>query len=53
MRRHALRTLDTWHLALASLAVPALAAPAKEEIGFATRDDGQATVAEELGFTRV
>jgi uncharacterized protein len=53
VRRYALRTLDTWHLALASLVVPALAAPAKEEIGFATRDDGQATVAEELGFTRV
>jgi uncharacterized protein len=53
MRRHALRTLDTWHLALASLSVPALAAPAKEEMGFATRDDDQATVAEALGFTRV
>ncbi len=53
MRRHALRTLDTWHLALASLSVPALAAPAKEEIGFATRDADQATVAEALGFTRV
>jgi predicted nucleic acid-binding protein len=53
VREHALRTLDTWHLAVASLTVPALAAAEKEEIGFASRDDGQATVAEELGFTRV
>ena len=52
-RRHALRTLDTWHLAVASLTVPALAKPEKEEIGFASRDDDQGTVAEELGFKRV
>jgi predicted nucleic acid-binding protein len=53
VREHALRTLDAWHLAVASLTVPALAAPEKEEIGFASRDDEQATIAEELGFTRV
>jgi uncharacterized protein len=53
VREHALRTLDAWHLAVASLTVPALAAPEQDEIGFASRDEEQATVAEELGFTRV
>ncbi len=52
MREHALRTLDIWHLAVASLTVPALARPEKEEIAFASRDEDQATVAEELGFKR-
>lgn len=53
VREHALRTLDTWHLAIASLTVPALARPEQEEIAFASRDDDQATVAEQLGFKRV
>jgi uncharacterized protein len=53
VRAHALRTLDAWHLAAASLTVPALAAPEQEQIGFASRDDSQAAAAEELGFTRV
>ena len=53
VREHALRTLDAWHLAVASLTVPALAAPEQEEIGFASRDDGQAAVAEELGFKHI
>jgi uncharacterized protein len=53
VREHALRTLDTWHLAVASLTVPALAAPEQEAIGFASRDEGQAAVAEQLGFKRV
>ncbi len=53
VREHALRTLDSWHLAVASLTVPALAAPEKDEIGFASRDENQASVAEQLGFTRV
>lgn len=52
-RRYALRTLDTWHLAVATLTVPALAVPEKEEIAFASRDEDQATVAEQLGFARV
>ena len=52
VREHALRTLDIWHLAVASLTVPALAKP-EQEIGFASRDDEQATVAEELGFKRI
>jgi uncharacterized protein len=53
VREHALRTLDAWHLAVASLTVPALAASEQEEIGFASRDEEQAAVAEGLGFTRV
>jgi predicted nucleic acid-binding protein len=53
VREHALRTLDSWHLAVASLTVPALAEPEQEEIAFASRDEGQARVAEHLGFTRV
>jgi uncharacterized protein len=53
VREHALRTLDAWHLAVASLTVPTLAGPEKEEIAFASRDKDQATVAEALGFKRV
>jgi len=53
VREHALRALDAWHLAVASLTVPALAAPDKDEIAFASRDEDQATVAEELGFKRI
>jgi predicted nucleic acid-binding protein len=53
VREHALRALDAWHLAVASLTLSVLAAPEREEIGFASRDEGQAAVAEELGFTRV
>jgi hypothetical protein len=33
--------------------VPTLAEFEKEEIAFASRDDQQTTLAEELGFTRV
>lgn len=53
VREHALRALDAWHLAIASLTVPALAAPEKEEIAFASRDEEQAAVAEQLGFKRI
>jgi uncharacterized protein len=53
VREHALRTLDTWHLAVAALTVPALAKPEREEIAFASRDDEQAAVAEELGFKHI
>jgi predicted nucleic acid-binding protein len=52
VREHALRALDAWHLAVASLTVPALAKPEQEEIAFASRDEDQATVAEQLGFKR-
>jgi uncharacterized protein len=53
VREYALRTLDAWHLAVASLTVPTLAEVEKEEIAFASRDEDQATVAETLGFKRV
>lgn len=53
VREHALRALDAWHLAVASLTVAALAQPEKEEIAFASRDEDQAMVAERLGFKRV
>lgn len=52
VREHALRAMDCWHLAVASLAVPALA-ESGEQIAFASRDEAQAAVAELLGFTRV
>lgn len=52
VREHALRALDAWHLAVAELTVPALAEKG-EEIGFASRDEAQATVAEQLGFERI
>jgi predicted nucleic acid-binding protein len=53
VRQHALRTMDAWHLVVAALTVPALAESEKEEIAFASRDDHQATVAEQLGFKRI
>ena len=52
VREHALRALDAWHLAVASLTVPALAEPG-EEIAFASRDEAQAKVAGLLGFSRI
>ena len=51
VRRHGLRTLDAWHLATASLALPRIAQPG-EPLGFATRDEEQGAVAETLGFVR-
>lgn len=52
VRRTGIRSMDAWHLACASLALPALAEPG-EGLGFATRDAEQAAVARELGFTTV
>lgn len=49
VREHALRALDAWHLAVAAIAVPPLASPG-EEIAFASRDEAQRAVAEQLGF---
>jgi uncharacterized protein len=51
-RQHGLRALDALHVALASIAIPKLADKG-EPIGFASRDGGQATVAESLGFAAV
>ncbi len=52
MREHALRAMDAWHLAVAEFDVPILVEK-DEEMGFASRDEAQAAIAEELGFTRV
>ncbi len=52
VREHALRAMDAWHLAVASLTVPPLA-EAGEEIAFASRDEAQAAVAGTLGFSRI
>jgi predicted nucleic acid-binding protein len=51
-RAHGLRALDAWHLAVASIVLPQVADKG-EPIGFASRDGGQATVAESLGFAAV
>lgn len=52
VRKHGLRALDAWHIAVAQLALPTLVEK-DEKIGFASRDETQATVAEQLGFTRI
>ena len=52
VREHALRAMDAWHLAVASLTMPPLA-EAGEQIAFASRDEAQATAAVTLGFTRL
>jgi uncharacterized protein len=52
VREHALRAMDAWHLAVASLTVPPLT-EAGEQIAFACRDEAQAAVAQTLGFTRI
>ena len=52
VREHALRAMDAWHLATATLTMPPLAERG-EPIGFASRDHEQATVAELLGFKQI
>jgi len=52
VRSHALRAMDAWHLAVASLTVPSLAERG-EDIAFASRDRGQGHVAALLGFAPV
>jgi predicted nucleic acid-binding protein len=49
VRRHAVRAMDAWHLAVAALVVPPLLEPG-EPRAFASRDEAQRKVAEELGF---
>jgi predicted nucleic acid-binding protein len=53
VRRYGLRALDTWHLAIAFLTLPALALVDEEDVAFASRDQDQAGVAEQLGFKRI
>ena len=52
VREHALRAMDAWHLAVAILTLPSLAEPG-EEVGFATRDEAQSSVAASLGLRLV
>ncbi len=52
VRRHALRPMDAWHLAIAALVVPPLLEPG-EPRAFASRDEAQRKVAEELGFVAI
>ncbi len=49
VRDHALRAMDAWHLATAAITVPPLAEP-DEPRAFASRDQAQRAVAEQLGF---
>ena len=49
VRRHALRAMDAWHLAVASIVIPPLLHP-REPQAFASRDSRQRRVAHELGF---
>jgi uncharacterized protein len=51
VREHAIRAMDAWHLAIASLTLPQLV-ESGEELSFASRDTAQAEVAELLGFRR-
>jgi hypothetical protein len=48
VRKHALRAMDAWHLAVATITVPPLLAPG-EERAFASRDQAQRAVAKQLG----
>ncbi len=52
VRRHALRATDAWHLAVAAIAVPPLLERG-EQRAFASRDQPQRAVAEELGFITI
>lgn len=52
VRRHALRAMDAWHLAVAAIVVPPLLEPG-EPRAFASRDQAQRQVAEELGFVAI
>lgn len=52
VRSHAIRAMDAWHLATATLVAPTLVEP-DEEVGFATRDQAQSMVAVALGLRAV
>jgi uncharacterized protein len=52
VRSHAIRAMDAWHLATATLVAPSLVEP-DEEVGFATRDQAQSMVAVALGLRAV
>ncbi len=52
VREHAIHATDAWHLAVAVLTLPGLAEPG-EDVGFATLDEAQSTVATSLGLRPV
>jgi predicted nucleic acid-binding protein len=52
VREHALRAMDARHLAVAALTLPSLIEPG-EDVGFATRDEAQSSVAVSLGLRLV
>ncbi|BBU24315.1 MULTISPECIES: type II toxin-antitoxin system VapC family toxin [Mycobacterium] len=52
VRRHGLRAMDAWHLAVAAIVVPPLL-DRGEPKAFASRDQAQRKVAEELGFIAI
>jgi uncharacterized protein len=52
VRQHALRATDAWHLAVAAIVVPPLLEPG-EPRAFASRDEAQRQVAEQLGFASI
>lgn len=52
VRTHAIRAMDAWHLATATVAIHDLLEPG-EEAGFATRDEAQSAVAVGLGLRAV
>lgn len=52
VRRHAIRAMDAWHLAVAMITVPPLL-DTGERRAFASRDEAQRAVAEELGFVPI
>lgn len=49
VREHALRAMDAWHLAVASITVAPLLQPG-EQRAFASRDEAQSAVAAQRGF---
>lgn len=52
VRRYALRAMDAWHLAVATIAIPPLLNPGEPK-AFASRDAAQRSVAEALGFAAI
>jgi len=52
VRKYAIRAMDARHLAVAVLVAPSLVEPG-EEVGFATRDEAQSSVARTLGLQTV
>ncbi len=52
VRRHAIQAMDAWHLAVATITVQPLLEPG-EQRAFASRDEAQRAVAQELGFVPI